>query len=60
MRDWQVVERQDQRLVHVLPLGDLKPHVEEADCDCEPELEIMIDYLADLMVHNSYDKRELH
>ena len=58
-REWQVVEREDQKLIHVIPWDDLQPHVEEVACLCEPELEVT-DEFSDLLIHNSYDKRELN
>jgi hypothetical protein len=48
----------DDDCVHVIPLDDLKPHVEQGDCDCRPER--VSDYARDLFVHNSYDGRELN
>jgi len=43
--------------VNVIPLGDLKPHIESADCECCPTVEVIGASL--LIVHNSYDHREI-
>ena len=58
-KEWQTIEREDQKLVHVIPLDDLRLHVEDVTCACEPELEVTNE-LSDLLIHNSYDKRELN
>lgn len=42
--------------LHVLPINDLKPHKEQGfDCECEPK----IDWDNELIIHNSYDGREM-
>lgn len=43
--------------VNVLPVDDLKPHIESADCECNPTVEVIGASL--LIVHNSYDHREI-
>lgn len=42
---------------HVLPINDVKEHIEESTCECCPTLEILEN--GDMMfIHNSYDGRE--
>lgn len=41
--------------VHVLPVNDLREHVEEIDCWCRPRQDV--DEPA-VIVHNSMDRRE--
>ena len=41
---------------HVLPLNDLKPHVESERCACEPSVENLNG--GRLVTHNAYDGRE--
>jgi hypothetical protein len=42
---------------HVLPINDVKEHIEESTCECGPTLEILEN--GDMMfIHNSYDGRE--
>lgn len=43
--------------VNVLPLNDLKPHIESPACKCEPSVEIFENGNR-LVVHNSWDGRE--
>lgn len=44
--------------IHVLPLNDIKPHVEGEDCPCDPE--VIEEYGSDkIIVHNSWDRREI-
>jgi len=42
---------------HVIPLSDIKEHIEKTTCDCHPYLEEQSsgDFIC---VHNSYDDRE--
>lgn len=54
---WKAVKRPDQSVVHIFPIGDFESHDESASCRCEPELEMMDDYMCDLLVHNAYDER---
>lgn len=42
--------------IHVLPLDDLKPHIESAACKCEPRVEDR--EAGTLVVHNAWDGRE--
>ena len=39
-------------LTHVIPVNDLRDHVESADCWCHPEVDDLI------VIHNSMDERE--
>lgn len=42
---------------HILPIDDLKPHLEKSTCECLPRVEVLEN--GNLMVvHNSYDGRE--
>lgn len=43
--------------VDVYPENDLKPHSMGVGCDCEPAVEVIGASL--LIVHNSYDHREI-
>lgn len=43
------------RYIHVLPLNDLREHVENAHCWCHPRLE---GEAQDVVVHNALDGRE--
>lgn len=42
---------------HVIPINDLKEHVEVSTCACEPKI-ISLDEGDIMVVHNSYDGRE--
>jgi hypothetical protein len=44
--------------LHVIPKNDLEPHVIGRYCDCDPQYDIT-DYGELIVVHNSYDAREL-
>lgn len=42
---------------HILPLNDIKEHIEESICICNPEVEII--HNGDIMiVHNAFDNRD--
>lgn len=41
---------------HITPLNDLKPHIEESTCECEPDIKFENGHM--LVIHNSYDGRE--
>jgi hypothetical protein len=44
--------------IHVLPLYDLKPHIEiGVDCPCRPTIEAIGANL--LIIHNAWDNREV-
>ncbi len=40
-------------IIHVTPVNDTYSHEQSADCACDPSIE------EDVVVHNSYDGREL-
>lgn len=44
---------------HVIPINDLKEHVEQSTCLCSPCVQIL-DEGDLLVVHNSYDGREFN
>ena len=41
-------------MIHVLPVNDIKEHVEDTTCECEPT----IDFKNGIIVHNAFDGRE--
>lgn len=43
---------------HVLPLNDLKPHVESDRCHCQPR--IQREPNGEIVIHNAYDGREFY
>ena len=59
MREWKS-ELQDDNNVHVIPLDDLQPCVPTSMCDCNPERQTVENSSSEIVVHNSYDKRELN
>ena len=44
-------------MVHVLPVNDIKIHIEDTTCPCDP----MVEYEGNeiLVIHNAWDGREL-
>lgn len=48
---WAIYEIHDS--IHVIPVDDLKPHIESPDCTCG------VVYEDGVYVHNSFDDREL-
>lgn len=44
-------------IFHILPVGDLKEHEEGTACECEPN--VILENGDMIIVHNSYDGREL-
>jgi hypothetical protein len=44
-------------MINVLPVNDLKEHVEATHCWCNPRVEIENDEM--IVIHNSLDKREI-
>lgn len=44
-------------MINIIPLNDLKPHTEDSTCECKPSL--IIEEGEMIIVHNSYDGREL-
>lgn len=56
---WKDVTHDGMRTVHVVPVGDLKRHVERgAACWCNPTVQTF-DGGGRLVTHNSLDGREL-
>lgn len=45
--------------VHVLPVDDLKPHEENRLCPCRPSLERVAEADGVVVIHNSFDGREI-
>lgn len=43
--------------INTLPVGDIKPHVEDASCPCKPRVEVIGANL--MIIHNAWDNREL-
>ena len=43
--------------INVLPVNDLKEHIEGVNCECVPRVEVEGAYL--IIVHNAYDHREI-
>ena len=42
---------------HILPINDLKIHIENSTCHCSPEVQLLDNgYL--LVIHNAYDGRK--
>lgn len=49
----------NQQIVHVLPLNDLKSHLEGSRyCHCQPRIQQLPE--GTIVVHNSYDGREFY
>ena len=44
-------------MYNILPTNDLKEHTEDSTCECNPK--IFFENGEMIIVHNSYDKREL-
>ena len=44
-------------IYHIIPLNDIKEHIDSSTCDCHPKLEELPsgDFLC---IHNSWDGRE--
>jgi hypothetical protein len=42
---------------HIIPVNDIKRHVEKATCKCSPR--VIIENGQNIYVHNSYDGREI-
>jgi len=47
----------DDDPIHVVPVDDEKAHILSRDCPCEPELDVENGIL--VVIHRSYDHREL-
>jgi len=44
-------------MTHILPVNDLKEHTENTTCECEPK--IIIGNGEMIVIHNSFDHREI-
>ena len=44
-------------MINVIPINDLKEHTENSTCECEPK--VIIENGEMIVVHNSFDRREL-
>lgn len=44
-------------MIHVIPVNDLKEHIDSSTCECKPKI-ISEDDCEMICVHNSYDGRE--
>lgn len=42
--------------IHIIPINDLKPHIEESTCECCPRLEMVQNEM--MFIHSAFDKRE--
>ena len=42
---------------HILPVNDIKKHIQHEECWCDPRIEVM-DNGDRLVIHNSKDQRE--
>lgn len=45
----------DELLIHVMPVGDLKEHIDDVSCWCHPTASIEESHV---IIHNSLDGRE--
>jgi hypothetical protein len=45
-----------RKMINILPINDLKEHIEESTCECHPSL--IIENGEMIFIHNSYDGRE--
>lgn len=43
-------------IFHVTPVGDLKCHIDDSTCECNPSVQLVEGEM--ICVHNSYDGRE--
>lgn len=44
-------------MTNIIPLNDLKEHIEFPCCDCNPK--ITVENGEEIIIHNSFDRREL-
>lgn len=49
----------ERETVHVLPINDLCPHEESVACACRPQVEEVGESGGRVVVHNSWDGREI-
>lgn len=46
-------------IYHVIPENDSRPHIEKSTCECVPEMREMKETGDMLIIHNSFDGREI-
>jgi len=46
-------------MINILPVNDIKHHVENSTCECKPKIEILEDGEI-MVVHNAWDNREMN
>jgi len=56
-KKWWINIKKMNNDINVLPVGDIKSHIEDATCSCNPRVEIVGANL--LIVHRAWDNREL-
>ena len=44
-------------MIHIIPINDIKDHIEESTCLCYPKVEV-IENGEIMIIHNAYDGRE--
>ena len=44
-------------MMNILPINDIKDHVEDSTCHCHPKVEILENGEI-MIIHNAYDGRE--
>jgi len=44
-------------MIHIYPVNDLKEHIENTTCECEPK--IITENGEMIVIHNSFDHREI-
>lgn len=45
------------KILNILPVNDLKPHIENGKCKCSPAIETVSGTI--IITHNAFDCREL-
>ena len=56
-KKWWINIKKMNNDINILPVGDIRTHVEDATCPCNPRVEIIGANL--YIVHNAWDHREL-
>jgi len=56
-KKWWINIKKMNNDINVLPVGDIKSHIEDATCPCNPRIEVIRANL--LIVHHAWDNREL-
>lgn len=44
-------------MINIIPIDDIKEHIEDSTCQCYPKVEILENGEI-MIIHNSYDGRE--